>query len=147
MQEVSTLCSAPSTHEGFSSLHPVPRWGEGDRSLLIFSQLQAAAQEERYILRNHPSFSLHRLFELLRVGFDFLQIFSAKSAIRGEVMVVLHDVFVKGDDGSIETRIIDGDVAPFARLPGTVLHLPLFELGCHQLRLQYFEPGIRATGL
>ena len=80
--------------------------------------------------------SLHCLFDLLRVGPDLLQIFSAQPAIRGQVVVVFHDVFVKGNDGSIEARIVDGNVAPFPSLPDTVFHLSLLEFDSQQLDLQ-----------
>ncbi len=64
------------------------------------------------------------------------QMFSAESAVRNEVMIILGDVLVKCDDGAVEAGIIDRDVAAFSVPPGAVLQLSLLELDCHLLGLQ-----------
>ncbi len=62
-------------------------------------------------------------------------------------MVIFHDVFVKGNDGSIEPRIVDGNVTPFPSLPDSVFHLSLLEFDSQPLDLQQLELRIKATGL
>ena len=109
------------------------------------SQLKSLNEGALRLPRSASASSLHCLFDLLRIRPDLLQIFSAQPAIRGQVVVIFHDVFVKGNDGSIETRIVDGNVAPFPSLPDAVLHLSLLEFDSQQLGLQQVELRIQSN--
>ena len=60
---------------------------------------------------------------------------AAETTVRHKVVIILGDVFVEGNDGSVEAGIVDRDVPAFAFSRGSMFELALPEFGSHRLNL------------
>jgi hypothetical protein len=73
--------------------------------------------------------------------------FSAKRTVGYEVMIVLADVLMKGDNRSVQSGVIDRDIAALAISPRTEFELEPVEFDCPLVGMQQLEANIRTARL
>lgn len=83
--------------------------------------------------------SLHCLLQLFGIRLDFTDVLSAKPTIGNEIVLVLHDVIVKSNHGSIEVNVVDRNSATLLEFPQTELVPALIEVIPAHLGLEQFQ--------